>query len=68
MKNNNKETSEAIDESIKLANDNTKGYTNIEDFKKSIRCIVWSCKLSFLTDLKKIYFTKRKMEQIGITF
>ena len=32
----NKETLEAIDESIKLANDNTKGYTNIEDLKKAL--------------------------------
>lgn len=32
----NKETLEAIDESIKLANDNSKGYTNIEDLKKAL--------------------------------
>ena len=31
-----KETLYAIDESIKLANDNTKGYTNIEDLKKAL--------------------------------
>ena len=32
----NKETLEAIDESIKLANDNSKGYTNIENVKKAL--------------------------------
>ena len=31
MNNSTKETLEAIAESIKLANDNTKGYTKIED-------------------------------------
>lgn len=32
----NKETIEAIEEGIKLANDNSKGYTNIEDLKKAL--------------------------------
>jgi antitoxin component of RelBE/YafQ-DinJ toxin-antitoxin module len=32
----NKETIEAIEESIKLAKDNTKGYSNVEDLKKAL--------------------------------
>ena len=32
----NKETIEAIEESIKLAKDNTKGYSNVEDLKKTL--------------------------------
>lgn len=32
----NKETIEAIEEEIKLANDNSKGYINIEEFKKTL--------------------------------
>lgn len=32
----NKETIDAIEESIKLSNNNTKGYTNIEDLKKAL--------------------------------
>ena len=32
----NKETIAAIEESIKLAKDNTKGYSNVEDLKKAL--------------------------------
>lgn len=32
----NKETVSAIEESIKISNDNTKGYDNIEDLKKAL--------------------------------
>ena len=32
----NQETIEAIEESIRLANDNSKGYTNIEDLKNAL--------------------------------
>ena len=32
----NKETIEAIEESIKLAKDNTEGYSNVEDLKKAL--------------------------------
>ena len=32
----NKETIEAIEESIRLANDNSKGYSNIEDLKNAL--------------------------------
>ena len=32
----NKETLEAIEESIRLANDNSKRYSNIEDLKKAL--------------------------------
>lgn len=32
----NQETIEAMEESIRLANDNTKGYSNIEDLKKAL--------------------------------
>ena len=32
----NQETIEAIEESIRLANDNSKGYSNIEDLKKAL--------------------------------
>ena len=32
----NQETKEAIEESIAIANDNSKGYSNIEDLKKAL--------------------------------
>lgn len=32
----NKETIEAIEDSIRLANDNSKGYSSIEDLKKAL--------------------------------
>ena len=32
----NKETIEAIEESIRLANDNSKGYSSIEDLKNAL--------------------------------
>lgn len=32
----NKETTEAIEESIRLANDNSKGYSSIEDLKNAL--------------------------------
>lgn len=32
----NQETLEAIEESITIANDNSKGYSNIEDLKKAL--------------------------------
>ena len=32
----NQETIEVIEESIRLANDNSKGYSNIEDLKKAL--------------------------------
>lgn len=32
----NQETLEAIEESISIANDNSKGYTNIDDLKKAL--------------------------------
>lgn len=32
----NQATTKAIEESVQLANDNTKGYSNIEDLKKAL--------------------------------